>query len=395
MPHNGVVTPFECIMGDILIDTIGLKIPLCGESSVAAVTSALEIVSRSDGETGEIFSSFTRGSLAGSWDSRISAAIRDREYVWMVDEQAHNGGRTVQVVCAPYLYCEFSLQKYLYGINCFNYAWSTALDGLYHFAEFLMGYLGPLPPVETWEIERLDLGYVTRFPDDETMGQYLEFLKRIEYPRRKMRSIVYQSSVMWVGSGQSFKLYSKRSEFRAHDRKRLLQFFADRGVADMITDSLDGVLRVELSMRKNVLRRRGIKYIFDLFDLAEPEKMIAAQMEKIGLAKKQVRIWTAAEVRALLQSVVVPGSKISADAAFAVWVDWVVSGSSAARARAGSNKYARAKRIFRDYGITTATNLSESEQVPHPTELRVCSDTRVLSYLSAHNVNLPYFDLAA
>lgn len=375
-------------MGATLIDTIAFKIPLLPGTHFA-ISCKLDIITKTNGGTGEEITRFCRGSLAGSWDSRISVSIRDREFVWMPDKTSVKGGRTVLMACDPFLYCEFSLQKFLYAINCFTYSTQTALDGVYLFSEFLQEKIGCLPPVETWEIERLDPSNVVKFPDNETMNQYLELLKRVEFPRRKTKSIVYQSSVMWVGAGQSFKLYGKQAEFKAHDRKRLNLFFQNSEISDMITSRLDGCLRVELTLRKTVLRKRGIKYFFDLFECDLP-KMMRDNMNRIGLQMDNMRVWTSAEVRETLINHCSSGhARISADAAFSVWVDMVVSGRSSARIRSGKDKFYRSTRIFRELGISTVTSLTEQEVILHPAELLPYRDEKILSFLLSHQIELP------
>lgn len=383
----GAVTPYLDDMGVTLIDTIAFKIPLYPGTHFD-ISRKLDIITKIHGETGEEITRFCRGSLAGSWDSRISVSIRDREFVWMPDKTSVKCGRTVLMACDPFLYCEFSLQKFLYAINCFTYSMHTALDGVYLFSEFIQEKIGCLPPVEIWEIERLDPSNVVKFPDQQTMDQYLELLKRVEFPRRKTKSIVYQSSVMWVGAGQSFKLYGKQAEFKAHDRKRLNSFFQNSEISDMITSRLDGCLRVELTLRKTVLRKRGIKYFFDLFECDLP-KMMRDNMNRIGLQMENMRVWTSAEVRSLLLNHCVSGSGISPDAAFSIWVDMVVSGRASARARVGKRKFYRATQVFRNLGISTVTSLTENEVVLHPASLEPYHDAKILSFLMSHKIELP------
>lgn len=375
-------------MGANLIDTIALKIPLYPGTHFD-ISRTLDIITRVSGDTGEELTRFCRGSLSGSWDSRISLSIKDREFVWMPDKTCAKGGRTVLMSCEPFLYCEFSLQKFLFAINCFTYSVETAFDGLYLFSEFLQDKIGCLPPLEIWEVERIDPSNVVKFPDSQTMNQYLDLLKRVEFPRRKMKSVVYQSSVMWVGAGQSFKLYDKQSEFKAHDRKRLNSFFQNSEISDMILDRLDGCLRVELTLRKTTLRKRGIKYVFDLFDCDMP-KMMRDNMDKIGLKMDNMRVWTSAEVReALINHCSSGRARISADAAFSVWVDMVVSGRTSARARSKKDKFYRATRIFRELGISTVTSLTESEVVIHPSQLTPYRDEKILTFLLSHKIELP------
>ncbi|MCK5616651.1 hypothetical protein KAR91_83090 [Candidatus Pacearchaeota archaeon] len=370
-----------------MIDTIGFKIPIF-PGSEQRISRELEIITTTDGSTGEELSKFCRGSLKGSWDSRISISIKDRQYQWQEDEEHERGGRTLLMACDPYLYCEFSLQKFLFAVNCFSYSQPLAIDGIYLFSEYLQEKIGCLPCVETWEITRLDISSVIKFIDNQTLDQYMDLLKRVEYPRRKYKSIVYQSSVMWVGAGQTFKLYSKQLEFKAHDSRRLNGFFEDKGVSEFITDRLDGCLRSELTLRKQVLRKTGIKYFFDLFDINMTDLM-NRNLDRIGLKMENMRVWTSAEVRESLINNLLPGSGISPDAAFSIWVDMVVSGRATARRRAGDNKFYRATRIFKKLGINTITNLTETETILHPTELKPYTDTKILSFLRDHRNDLP------
>lgn len=377
-----------------MIDTICFRIDLCpGQEEV--ITKKLTVLSKVDGSTGEEMSRFCVGSLAGSWDSRIACSIQDREWKWVDIDDHPKGGRTIQVICDKWLKVEFSVQKWLFGMNCFTYLSSTAIEACYHFALWLNESLGVrLPDLSTWGILRVDMGHVVKFPDNATMLQYLECMKHVEYPRRKLRAITYQTTVMWVGGASVLKLYGKESEFKAHDKRRISGYFKDSDVGNYVSDRLDGVLRVELGLRKSLLQSRGISRFFDLenFDLTD---LWEKNMAKIGLGNTTLRIWTASDARVMLKMHCVKGSHISADAAFAIWTDIVTSGRKFARSQVADKQFYRACKIFRDIGLSTVSNLNQEEILPMPADLTPYVDHDLLGFLATHSADLNYDYLCA
>ena len=63
-----------------MIDTIRLEIKGLSPRDVEKVASRLESHLIVDNLNGSVRSEITRGTLLGSWDSRISVQIRDYEY---------------------------------------------------------------------------------------------------------------------------------------------------------------------------------------------------------------------------------------------------------------------------------------------------------------------------
>lgn len=367
-----------------MIDTIGFRISFC-PSDLPQITARLRTLCEVDG-SGEVLSAFTRGGLSGSWDSRISVSVHDREWVWIEDETHPRGGRTLQVDCAPWLRVEFSLQKWLYGVNCFTYSLGTAQEALLHFRHYLQEILSiHLPYVEEWQLLRLDIGYLVTMGDKETLVQYLDHLRRVEYPRRKYRSVSYMSSVMWVGTHSTLKVYDKGAEFRAHDRRRLVSYFGCKSFCDTLEARIEGQLRIEASMRPQYLKSRGLLTGEDILCMTESEamKIMGKQLGNIGLRDSVARIWTSAEVRSALRLHLGRGSGISPDAAFSIWVDMTVTGRAFARRNAGRNKFYRATRAFRELGISTVTTLTETEKaaVPMPVDLRPAVSAKMIAFV--------------
>lgn len=375
---------------NFMIDTIGFRIDLC-EGQDLTISRRLQVLESIDGETGQLLSSFCKGSLSGSWDSRISCSIHDREWRWVEIPDHQKGGRTVQLPCDKWLRVEFSLQKWLYGVNCFSYHMEKALEGLYHFHSWLCGVLGVrLPDLSTWQVLRLDIGRVCHLVDDETMMQYLDSVKNFEFPRRRLRSIKYHSTVAWVGAGQCLKLYGKQAEFKAHDQRRVGSFFNNKDVGGFIHARLDGILRIELSLRKRVLQSYGIYRVFDL-ESTNLQKLWGKNMEQIGLKKRVARVWTSAEVIVHLKDHCVSGSKITAESAFSVWVDIVTNGRAAARQHFGKDKFYRATALFKKLGISTVAVLEEKEIPPAPCQLQEFIDNDLISLLTSESSSdLPF-----
>lgn len=98
-----------------------------------------------------------------------------------------------------------------------------------------------------WPIYRLDVCYNWIFKDVNEATYAMDFLRRIDFPRKK--KYIYDTSVMFKGSAYTVKFYAKGAEFDAHDydkvesdRAASLQAWADR------------IVRFEVNLKKTYLQ---------------------------------------------------------------------------------------------------------------------------------------------
>lgn len=164
-----------------------------------------------------------------------------------------------------YMQFEFSIPKYLYGTNVIQFLynqtstpsrpkdgnfnrnlWNSDSTDLLHLSgnieqayPLLMNFIykdffekmfpGIVSPIfEDYkldvQISRLDICFNQVFPTTRDMKQYLEYQKSIAKKRKADKSNYaqnYNTSVMWVGSTHSAKIYDKGAEFFKTDRKEL------------------------------------------------------------------------------------------------------------------------------------------------------------------------------
>lgn len=162
------------------------------------------------------------------------------------------------------LWLEFSVPKLWYGHNIhLLYDWLTALK---HCRNLIVEQFdlkrSRFPKVEDWQVWRADACYAYRMPSQQIAQQYLDGLKRQRFPYKK--PTINPTSIFWGGGTYSFKVYLKRPEFEAHDKKALLKDNASLEWVEHLEGLAEGVLRVEASMRRKYLQRMEVQTIADL-----------------------------------------------------------------------------------------------------------------------------------
>jgi Phage replication protein CRI len=160
-----------------------------------------------------------------------------------------------------HLTVEFSVPKYWYGHNIhllYDY-----IRAIREFRQLIQKQLNlTLPEVETWQVWRADICYAWRCPTQQIAEQILDSIKKLHFPRK--RPHIYGDSIMFTGTTYSLKFYLKLTEFFAHDRKALLKGDAKLEWVNYLEQKADGVLRVEATLRRKYLERKGIKTLADL-----------------------------------------------------------------------------------------------------------------------------------
>jgi hypothetical protein len=162
------------------------------------------------------------------------------------------------------LWVEFSVPKFWYGHNIVMlYDWPKALR---HFRELLINQFelrrSRFPQIEAWEVHRADACYAYGLPSQQSAQLYLDSLKRLRFPRKQ--PAIHPHSIFFGGGTFAFKVYLKKPEFIAHDRKELVKQKASYDWIEHLERLSEGVLRVEASMRRKYLTRMGIKTVADM-----------------------------------------------------------------------------------------------------------------------------------
>lgn len=159
---------------------------------------------------------------------------------------------------------ELSLPKYYYGHNIsLLYEYTKALTTLKVSLEDQFGLKrNKLADIAAWEISRLDLCYAWQFPSQDTCHKYLDSLKRLHFPRKN--PIIYPESILFAGATYSVKFYEKLPEFKKHDRKALLKDNANPEYINHLEQRASGVLRYEVTLRRQYLKKHGLLTVGDL-----------------------------------------------------------------------------------------------------------------------------------
>lgn len=228
----------------LAIDTIVLRSPkICDYVALQLRNNVTKRIAL-DVETGETLYSFTTAELDGSFDYRVRVRIADTESVY-------TGNVVEKLSLGTYLEVECSLHKLLLGHNVCG-----GSDDLYRSVAYLVAFLEyqfkvALPDFHSWELVRIDLAEIFRLPDIKVVQLYIEGLKGITYPRRKV--FYYDNEcVYWAGSTTTLKIYCKGLEYKKHDFKRIERFFGINN-AMLLQDIADKILRVEVEFKKRKL----------------------------------------------------------------------------------------------------------------------------------------------
>lgn len=149
-------------------------------------------------------------------------------------------------------FVEFSMPKYLYGHNILLMPPEAVLGALERLRNELCKAFKTheIPHPLFWQLVRLDVCYAWKFYDDATAQRVIEYMKNMQYARKKTAN--YGTSAMFVGKTASLKFYMKGTEFYAHDYKIIKQRSIDE--ANGLLDLARGVVRFEVTMRHQAIR---------------------------------------------------------------------------------------------------------------------------------------------
>lgn len=236
----------------MMLDSVKLRSPYLTEEVAAAIQDRLQLRQAIDLETGWVMWEFVSGPVHGSYDHRISVSLRRQTWV---SETVKGRTTTRPEDCPPYIEVEGSVHKAMLGHNveegpvlvCGAIGW---------FVAELSHQLGvELPPAAEWIVRRLDWAEVFWLGSDG-VGRYLAWLHSCAFPRRRVHRVEGQSLTV-PGNTTTLKVYHKGQEFRAHDRKRLLQFGGGeyRPWVEQLQERANGLMRVEVAIKAPTLDR--------------------------------------------------------------------------------------------------------------------------------------------
>lgn len=194
-------------------DTVKLRSPTILEESAQRIENLSIRRIADDLARGVRLYEFTKGQLAGSWDSRIGFQVMRSEFVYVP------GQRPAKVACPPYLIVECSLAKVLFGQNIYGGPTdlSESVGDLMTLLGDAFGVVLPAPGL--WIVRRIDWAETFALPFSG-IQEYIRHIQTISFPRRRAHKYGDQG-LYFPGSTTTVKLYHKGPEFAKHDAPRL------------------------------------------------------------------------------------------------------------------------------------------------------------------------------
>lgn len=210
-----------------MIDTIRFQIPTLTSLDKEMIAKSHETVKFSHATHEVYYRIFTTTINLGSYNRDINF-FQGKDGFW---------------------YLELSLPKYINGHNVYLlYDYRHALRLLH--AELCRKISQNFPPIEKWNVQRVDLCYAWKYEDQEKAVQAIRSLHTLDYDR-KSKTII-DDNIMFKGSSYSIKFYLKHPEVFKHDYK-ILKLQGNQELAERVLNVSQGVLRFEITMRKDAL----------------------------------------------------------------------------------------------------------------------------------------------
>lgn len=163
-----------------------------------------------------------------------------------------------------YLEFNFSLPKYLYATNLFQFVNPQDYSAKFVFlqlkafiSQFLKQNFITPPALEDVEIDRMDLCYNQFFNSKEDALQYLNEQEKllIKFARSSKNKVRKWNDESWtyVTRRWSFKVYHKGTEFAKHDYRQLVKDNHFNYNLQYLKDTSDRILRYEMTIRNTYL----------------------------------------------------------------------------------------------------------------------------------------------
>lgn len=185
----------------------------------------------------------------------------------------------------PFLEIEFSLPKWFFGTNLFQFLTHTPKDSFTQYAylvkgikRFLQVSLAQKVDPKDVQIYRIDMCYNQFHESKSEALRYLQAQKEQAQAHYKNRGTTFrpENETSWYATTgrYSFKVYHKGSEFEKNDAKRLAKFYQSspigikerlKGINYNLTELqgiADRVLRYEITCRASLLHELTMYYTF-------------------------------------------------------------------------------------------------------------------------------------
>jgi hypothetical protein len=273
------------------LDSLKLRSPALSECAASAIEHCLVLRQAIDGPTGELLYSLTAGSLEGSWDSRVSVAVKREE--WVSTRRLENPKQvdTVLRPCEPYLVVEGSVHKALMGHNVYGGPCDVLSAATWFIAHLAMRLGCELPDAAGWQVRRIDWAEIYGLPY-VAIEQYVHGLNNAAFPRRSVARYG-DESLSCPGTTSTVKVYHKGPEFSKHDYRRLKARIAVDELLNLQNRAND-LLRVEVAVKARKLdddfgHAPLVSELDEAYLLAIYDREVARLLREGGPTMKTVR----------------------------------------------------------------------------------------------------------
>ena len=238
------------------------------------IKSKLDLTSKINADTGEIYYIYSSGGIKGSYSTNMNINTEDT-------------GIKYNLGPSPILVVEGSFHKWSKGYNSHNGYTNLSYILNKIIVNIEKDFNVRLPRFYKWYIQRVDISICYNLENQDNVKSYINNLSYMTYPRRKTR-FYCNESLYFSGSSTTLKIYNKYTEFLKHDVNRLAKSHFDFG---NMFEELQGFLRFECEIKKkklvdiygdtNILAVK-LKYK-DLYEIWKSEFMKLYKINENGL----------------------------------------------------------------------------------------------------------------
>jgi II/X family phage/plasmid replication protein len=224
-----------------------------------------------------------------------------------------------------------------------------------------------------WFLIRLDLCANFTLMNEQQVKNYLRHVQRMEYPRR-IKNLYEDSGIYFASRQNTLKLYAKGDEFKKHDFKR----FPDEIEAQELLEQGKPMLRIEVELKgrikylhakymedtTNIEKMEyatwsGFPRVIDFLEYANIECELSRMIETFFVGK-ETKSMESAKVHEILRG---NFSVRQADSFHHVYMVIVTQGLKEAKRQFAKEKLMRAKRAFREHGISLVSDVIKIDGV--------------------------------
>jgi len=348
-----------------LYDTIAIKSPYITEAHAEQIKKQCILRESIDLRTGQILYQITTGSLRGSYDSRISIKVDNKEWKQNVSTCGRQIIRSpVLVETKPFIYIECSVHKAMLGHNIyggptdFKYAIKWLIEELEKQLEVILPYYAD------WEVKRVDVAEVYELPSFESCQEWFYIVNNSSFPRRQVYR--FGKTGLYVqGSTTTLKFYHKGPEFVKHDKKRVKWLLTEVKLFELIAKA-DCIIRVEVEIKTRKLEYElgslpKVKDIDDNQMMEIYDKEVKKLLKEGADSMKIVRRTKAVETRLFT----VYDSNL-AGTLFGTWLRFTSVGEDSVKKMMPKRTFYRHKKLLQEAGVSwTGTDIVKTvELVP-------------------------------